>query len=279
MANNGRLYEKFVADLQQALIDSQMLMQTKPIKIEQNKIITDRCGIDREFDLYWEYEFAGMVYKNVIECKDYESKITIDKIDSLIGKLQDIPGIKPIFATKTGYQSGAEKKAAQHNMDLLIVREQNDSDWEGKIKELQLMIHCQIPASILEFSPIVDKEWLDENKIDLANYQSKALNNEVFVDDVDKGEKYSLLELSNKITPLTNAPIGIFENIIETKDAYIINNNLRLKLRGYKIKYEILPPIKTETIMDFSKELKGVIEYLGRNCKKGIFTDGNIKDF
>ena len=38
MANNGRLYEKFVADLQQALIDSQMLMQTKQIKIEQNRI-------------------------------------------------------------------------------------------------------------------------------------------------------------------------------------------------------------------------------------------------
>ncbi|MFW3342258.1 restriction endonuclease [Aliarcobacter butzleri] len=279
MANNGRLYENFVAELQQALIDSQMFMKTKSIKIEKNKSITDRCGISREFDLYWEYEFAGVIYKNVIECKDYESKISIDKIDALLGKLHDIPGIKPIFATKTGYQRGAEKKAAQHNIDLLIVREQNDSDWEGKIRELQFMIHCQMPASILEFSPIVDKEWLDENKIDLTNYCSKVFNDEVFIDDVDKGEKYSLLELSNKLTPLTDAPIGIFENIVETKDAYIINDIFRLKLKGYKIKYEILPPIKTETIMDFSKELKGVIEYLGKNCKKGIFTDGNIKDF
>ena len=78
MANNGRLYENFVAELQQALIDSQMFMKTKSIKIEKNKSITDRCGISREFDLYWEYEFAGVIYKNVIECKDYESKISID---------------------------------------------------------------------------------------------------------------------------------------------------------------------------------------------------------
>jgi hypothetical protein len=279
MANNGRDYENFVADLQQALIDSESIMQTKLIKIEQNKIITDRCDIDREFDLYWEYEFAGVVYKNVIECKDYVSRVSIDKIDALIGKLHDIPGIKPIFATKTGYQSGAEKKAALHNIDLLIVREQNDSDWEGRFKELQLMIHCQMPATIHEFRPIVDKEWLDTNHIDISSYEERVLNNQVFIDDVEKGEKYSLLELSNKITPLTDAPIGVFENTVETKDAYIINNDLRLKLRGYKIKYEILPPIKTETIMDFSKELKGVIEYLGKNCKKGIFKNGNIKEF
>jgi hypothetical protein len=31
--------------------------------------------------------------------------------------------------------------------------------------------------------------------------------------------------------------------------------------------------------MDFSKELKGVIEYLGKNSKKDIFKNGNIKDF
>lgn len=277
MANNGKDYELFVANLQQALIDSEPLMQVKQIKVEHNKIITDSNGIDRQFDIYWEYEFAGVIYRNVIECKDYSSSISIEKIDAFIGKLHDIPGIKPIYATKTGYQSGAEIKASRHDIDLLIVREQNESDWEGRIKEIQLMILCQTPASILEFSPIVDKEWLDENNIDLTSYQSRVLNNEVFIDDIEKNEKYSLMELSNRITPLNDAPIGIFDKTVETKNAYIINGDFKLKLRGYKIKYEISPAIKVDSFMDYSKELIGVIEYLGKNCKKAFFKNGDIK--
>jgi hypothetical protein len=135
-----------------------------------------------------------------------------------------------------------------------------------------------MPATIHEFMPIVDQQWLDDNNIDISTYQEKVLNSEVFIEDLENNEKYSLLELSSKITPLAEAPVGVFENTVETKDAYIINNDLRLKLRGYKIKYEILPPLKSETVMDFSKELKGVIEYLGKNCKKAIFSDGNIRD-
>ena len=131
MSNNGREYEKFVAALHQALFDSEKWTELKNIKIEQNKKINDNFGIAREFDLYWEYEFAGITYKTVIECKDYASKVSIEKIDALLGKISDIPDLKPIFATKTGYQSGAKKKALSNKVELLIVREQNDSDWES----------------------------------------------------------------------------------------------------------------------------------------------------
>jgi hypothetical protein len=89
----------------------------------------DRNGIEREFDLYWEYELGGFTYKAIIECKDYNSTIFIKKIDALLGKLHDIPDLRGIFATKMGYQSGALKKAQENNIDLLIVRKQNNSDW------------------------------------------------------------------------------------------------------------------------------------------------------
>ena len=102
MRNNGREYESFVATLQQALLDSEKWAESKNIKIEQNKKIKDNCEIIREFDLYWEYECAGITYKTVIECKDYASKVSIEKIDALLGKIRDIPDLKPVFATKLG---------------------------------------------------------------------------------------------------------------------------------------------------------------------------------
>jgi hypothetical protein len=67
----GKNYEIFVQNLYQALLDSEIQGLQKNIKIERNKMILDKNGINREFDLYWEYEFAGITYKTVIECKDY----------------------------------------------------------------------------------------------------------------------------------------------------------------------------------------------------------------
>ncbi|GAG14919.1 unnamed protein product, partial [marine sediment metagenome] len=130
--NTGKEYEAFVANLQQALLDSELLGGQKNIEIEQNKKLVDSCGIEREFDLYWEYELAGISYKTIIECRDYNSNISVNHIDGLIGKLSDIPDVKGIFATRKGYQSGAKTKAGQNKIDLLIVRKQNDQDWQDK---------------------------------------------------------------------------------------------------------------------------------------------------
>jgi hypothetical protein len=103
MNRSGKEYEGFVAKLQQAILDSEEFTHQKNIKIEMNKIIIDKNGVEREFDLYWEYELGGFTYKTIIECKYYNSTISIDKIDALIGKIHDIPDLKAVFATKQGY--------------------------------------------------------------------------------------------------------------------------------------------------------------------------------
>ncbi len=110
MTITGKEYEIFVASLQQALLDAENIITQKNIKVEVDKKITDNCGIDRQFDIYWEYELGGLTYKTVIECKDYASKVSVEKIDALIGKTRDIPDLKAVFATKKGYQSGLEQK-------------------------------------------------------------------------------------------------------------------------------------------------------------------------
>jgi hypothetical protein len=154
VANDGKDYEQFVKDLQQGLLDSEDFIKQKNICIETNKMITDNCGIKREFDLYWEYELAGITYKTVIECKDYASKVSVEKIDALIGKTRDIPDLKAIFATKTGYQSGAKAKAEHNKIDLLIVRVQGDQDWEDSdgnpyIKEIAIKMELISAARTL----------------------------------------------------------------------------------------------------------------------------------
>lgn len=284
--SDGKDYEKFVQSLQQALLDSEAITNQKTIEVEINKKIKDNCGVNREFDLYWEYELAGVTYKTIIECKDYKSKISVEKIDALIGKIKDIPDLKPIFATKTGYQSGAETKAKSNKMELLIVREQNDSDWVSEdgtplIKEVNINLQIGSPIRIINFMPLIDGQWVKENtSIDISEPISfGAMNNEITIDDVSKNESYTIYDLEKKLGTLSNGEYGELKYSANFDDAYIIHADMKLKIKAFEITYVINPPIDIPINIDFSKELKGVIEYLGKNKKTAIFTDKIIKDW
>ncbi len=288
MANNGRDYESFVQKIQQALINSEEYLHQKNISIERNVKITDNSGIDREFDLYWEYELAGVTYKTVIECKDYASKISIDKIDSLIGKIRDIPDIKPIFATKTGYQSGAEQKAKHNKIELLIVREQIDDDWKDKdgnpfIKEIHINMLIQSPARIKAFSPKLNKDWIEQNTdIDTSKPISMdGLNNEIFIKDNIKNEQYSIFDLQQKLTNIKENEYGNMSQIVEFEDGYISYKDTMLKIDSYKVDYSISKPHSMQMVIDYAKELIGVIEYVSRktNQSTAVFKDKIIKDW
>ena len=288
MANNGRDYETFVQKLQQALINSEEYLHQKNISIERNVKIIDNCGIDREFDLYWEYELAGVIYKTVIECKDYASKISIDKIDSFIGKIRDIPDIKPIFATKTGYQSGAEQKAKHNKIELLIVREQIDDDWKDKdgnslIKEIHINMLIQSPAHIKAFSPKLNKDWIEQNtEIDTSKpILMDGLNNEIFIKDNIKNEQYSIFDLQQKLTNIKENEYGDMSQIVEFEDGYISYKDTMLKIDSYKIDYTISKPHSMPIVINYVKELIGVIEYVSRetNTSTAVFKDRIIKNW
>ena len=60
MKNTGISYEIFVQLLMQAIINSEQFAHQKNIKVEHNKIIKDRCGIDRQFDVYWNMNWEDL---------------------------------------------------------------------------------------------------------------------------------------------------------------------------------------------------------------------------
>lgn len=284
--SDGKDYERFVQSLQQALLDSEYLTNKKNINVQINKKIEDNCGIVREFDLYWEYELAGVTYKTVIECKDYKSRVTVEKIDALIGKIKDIPDLKPVFATKTGYQSGAITKAEKNKIELLIVREQNDSDWvddDGNplVREVNITIQIGSPVRITGFNPLIDGDWLKENTdIDTSKPISFGdLSDNIFIQDVEKDEKYSIHELENKMVKYFSDNYGELTHTDTFNDAYLISGDIKLKIKSYVISYVLSPPTIIPIKIDFSRELKGVIEYLSKNTKTVIFKDRIIKDW
>ncbi|MCL6396217.1 hypothetical protein EXT62_04775 [Pectobacterium carotovorum subsp. carotovorum] len=289
MKNDGKKYEEFVKNIQESLIEAEKISHLINVKIENNKKIKDRSGIDREFDIYWEFEIGGQKYKTIIECKDYSSPISIEKIDALIGKTHDIPGLKLIYATRTGYQSGAKIKAEQHNIDLLIVRDIADTDWfddDGTpfIKEIHLKIVAITPPTITEFNPKVDIEWFKNQNTytekTLGNIFGHRLTNEIFIHEISIGEKYSIHELEKMlINKIPNTPYGVGEYSEELNDAFIESSDgqIALKISGYSLRYIHKKPMESIAIIDYSKQIMGIVENYLTKEKKWVLQDGTIK--
>lgn len=280
MKNNGKEYEAFVANLQKALINSEEFLKQKNIQIQLNKKITDNFGTEREFDIYWEYELAGIVYKTVIECKDYNSKVSIDKIDALVGKTRDIPDLKAVFATKKGYQSGAEIKAKFNKVDLLIVREQNDSDWYTSdgiplVRKARVNIHVLSDRKITSLSPMVDMQWANEESV--TELTIDGLSDEIYINNLDINERKSIYDIVNHYESDTESS-GDFYIEKSFSNAWLECKNTKYKIKGIKIGFSTQQPSISTMEIDFTKELVGVIEYVSKGMKTSIFNEGVIKE-
>ena len=287
MSKLGDNYELFVQAIFRAILDSEAKGTQKNICVELKKKLKDNTGTIREFDIYWEYELCGFVYKTVIECKDYSSPVSIEKIDALVGKLKDLPGIRGIFATKNGYQRGAKTKAKQNNIELLVVREVNDDDFispDGTplIRKIHLVLQMCVPSQVLQFNPILDGKWISDNlgidprTIPLSQY---ITNNQVFIEDKDSDTEISLLDLSKEfIKPDGVQKNGIFDKHVEFKNAFIkYSDGTKYKIVGYNVKYMTFDPIIKEIEIDYAKEFLGVVEYLFNKSKKLVSKHGKIR--
>lgn len=269
--NTGKPYEHFVQALYQAILTSEVtgLGGQKNIIVETNKLLTGSNGVQREFDIYWEFTKGAITYKNVIECKDYNSKIKLEKIDALDSKLRDFPNLIGIFATTKGYQSGAEKKAKDRGIELLIVREQNEDDWvdnEGTplLKEIIISMNAILPARIsnLEFC-LPPNASLPRNN---------ARNDQVLINNLESGESYTAYDLQFKLLKDHDGLEGEFEK------EYFFNGKVGLPdaefiILGYKVNYTIYKNAVTEINIDFSKKLKGVIEFLNQGRKAKVYEE------
>lgn len=262
MTNTGIPYEKFVQEVYTALQLAKNLLDVSNVKIEHNKHITDNCGIDRQFDLYWERTECGEVKKSVIECKDYQKGVSIDRVDALIGKMVDIPDIVPIMATSHKYQSGALQKAKSNNIELLVVREEDrDKDWKTpdgtpyiRTIDIQFVVHR--PLQIIEFSIFPVREAAPRNVGAVS-----VRNDQVYLGDNTTGKRCNLLELAGELekeVKVYNSEPKELKRMMD--NGYEELDGVKIPIKGYSIKYVYPPPLTTNFKLE--PVVKAVFEYV-----------------
>lgn len=283
MTKLGTEYELFVKDLMQAIVNSENKeIHENDIKLKHQAKIESRSGVEREFDIYWEFDINGYKYKRVIECKDYSSKVSVEKIDALRGKLAGFDHIEGSLATSNGYQHGAIKTAEEAGIELLIVRKLNEEkDYRSKdgtplIKEIVCNLKLYLPIEILERNFYFDEDWAKENNINIINIDCRE--DEINIVNKSKQLNMSLYKYFSSFGRPNDTKKEIIEekNINYEEETFLVKENEKYKINSLKIAYRIPPCIKKE--VRIKTNAKGVVEYLISQKKKIVFLENN-KDY
>lgn len=277
MHNNGKNYEHFVATVFQSIVDAQQIGGYNNITLQRNVHLVGNSGVKREFDIFWEYELAGFRYSSVIECKDYASPISIEKIDAILGKVKDFPNLRPILASRNGFQEGAEKYASQSGVELLIVRDENpETDWiapDGTplIRNIIVDIHCMIPWSLDSFKPEIDHEWAKAHNISRIFFHAPL--DEVLLYTKSNAKPISIKALVDKEDKIDGDRTGLREFSQNLgSDAFLEANGQKIKINGFKIAFR--PSYTLEEKLQIAPTVLGVVEYINQKQKKMVLNQG-----
>ena len=135
----GTEYELFVKDIYECLHKAEGLTD---VAIQHDVKLTGLSGIPRQIDVFWSFKRAGIPYKVAIECKDYNDRVSIDKVSAFHDVLNDLQDVQGIIVSKVGFQKGALEWAKRYGIQARIIRHPTDEDWKGRMRNIHLQVNA-----------------------------------------------------------------------------------------------------------------------------------------
>lgn len=141
--------------------------------------------------------------RTAVECKYWKRRVTRNVVSNLITLLEDTNIEKGVVVSKEGFSSGAVSLANQRNISLIEMRRPNDADWEGKIKEIPIIVHYTRP----EF---YDFEIVQPQQHDGERRQFVGTGQDIEINEPNKEPK-TLDEISNDAASSATQPEQVVE--------------------------------------------------------------------
>lgn len=157
--NTGKEYERLTQLVFYQIIN-QNSVQTIDVK---HDVILQGKTTSHQIDVYWEFNLGGIVYSTVIQAKDWKNKVPQKEMLAFKSIIDDLPtGTKGIYVAKSGYQLGAKTVAEANGIAIYELREPNDQDWKGRVKDIDIQFEIMRPI-YKELKLNLDQKWIEEN--------------------------------------------------------------------------------------------------------------------
>lgn len=181
--SKGNELEDIIQYLYQKILEAEGL---KNVKVQKKVTLTTDAGYTSEFDIYWEFEVAGLIHKVAIECKNYSSCVGKGDVHEFANKLDGFKDIRGIMVTKVGYQKGAIGVAKQYKISLKLLKSVDEVDWTGHIKDIEIDINAIGPLEV-KAKFVIHNEYLNGRPESvIPKVIDKQTNNVVIFDENDK---------------------------------------------------------------------------------------------
>ncbi len=102
--------------------------------VEESVLLKEKNSeAEREVDVLVTSSVAGHLMRVAVECRDHGRDQDITWVDSLVGKYANLDVQKVVAISHTDFSATAKQKAAQHNIELLTLKEEREADWASKV--------------------------------------------------------------------------------------------------------------------------------------------------
>ncbi|MGL0870754.1 restriction endonuclease [Vibrio vulnificus] len=235
------------------------------IKVQHNVKVKGISGVDHQIDVFWEYRYAGIVHRVLIECKHYSHSVSLLHVRNMHGLLNDIPNSSGVIVTTKDYQSGAKKYAEFYNIGVKLIRKPEGKDWDGCIQIIagEVVVYSN---DFLELSFGFDGS--DTETSNIISDDPSVINFNVSLALVCLlGESPEPINVwLSKQLPINRSHIGQeFNEVIKPQDTYlIISGDRKLKLAEVKVCYKTLV-LKN----NFNIDAMNFVEAVLQDCSSG----------
>jgi hypothetical protein len=127
-------YEELVSSLAKTKIMEGI--PSNKYEIYRQKKYIGKSGQSYIVDVSIELDLNGLKYITVIECKNYNKKVSVGVINELFGRLNDIGAHKGVVVTTKGFQKGVIQTAKSYKIGCVIA---NDLVWIPLIGDLSFI--------------------------------------------------------------------------------------------------------------------------------------------
>lgn len=277
----GKSYEAFVEYIHTAVLEAEKKAgNISTIKLERNITLKCKSGATAEIDIFWQYTIANIIFRVAIECKNHNKAVDVGEVREFALKIDSIGNMKGLMVAKNGFTENAKKEAEFYNIQLLIIREQKDSDWDGRLKKVRINLHTLLQSRTTKIDPVVNKAWANENGFKSGDtFSFSKRNDNIFIKEPSSNFHFSLFELE-KHNFFSAHSTGIYKWERDfSDDGWLIISNQKIKLDKISITYEIPEPIQSSLSIDFSSYVVAIMEYIAENKKIALMKDGILKEF
>jgi hypothetical protein len=137
VSENSTDYEKLAKRIYEEIL---ALQGVENIDVRHNVKIKGKSGVEHQIDVFWEYKYAGVAHRVLIECKHYSHTVSLLHVRNLHGLITDIPNSTGIIVTTIGFQTGAKEYANFYEMGLKLIRKPRGEDWDGCIQIVNIQM-------------------------------------------------------------------------------------------------------------------------------------------